>query len=98
MQKIWSSPKDTAYGVWRLLLAKNTPQRPHLVNFRFRLGAAIFTDMLFKKKEKQSQEDEKTKPVFKDENGNVYPTGLKLGLLMMSLFVSMFLVSLVRLK
>lgn len=53
--------------------------------------------MLFKKKEKQPQGDEKAKPVFKDEDGNLYPTGFKLGLLMGSVFVCMFLVSLVRL-
>ena len=53
--------------------------------------------MLFRTKTQHTQEDEKTKPVFKDEKGNVYPTGFKLWLLMASLFVSMFLVSLVRL-
>ena len=75
----------------------STPQRPHLVNFSSRLDADTLINMLFRTKTKQTQEDEKTKPVFKDEKGNVYPTGFKLWLLMASLFVSMFLVSLVRL-
>ena len=63
--------------------------------------------MLFQTKAKEPQEDEKGKTIskdkkeriiFKDEKGNVYPTGLKLWLQMGSLFVSMFLVSLVRLR
>ena len=81
-----------------LLLANKTPQRLHLVNLWFRLETATLINMQFKKKEKQLQEDEKVKSVFKDENGNAYPSGFKLWLLMASVFVSMFLVSLVSLR
>ena len=72
--------------------------------------------MLFKKKEKQPQEDEIAPPAPMDGEATTctaadeskakdlkrihtditYPSGLKLALLMMSIFVSMFLVSLVR--
>lgn len=52
--------------------------------------------MLFKKKEKQRQDDEMAPPAPMNHADIIYPSGLKLALLMTSIFVGMFLVSLVR--
>ena len=61
--------------------------------------------MLFKKKEKKPEEvgpptpiddGSKAKELNNIHTDIVYPSGLKLALLMMSIFVGMFLVSLVR--
>lgn len=52
--------------------------------------------MLFKKKEKQPQENETAPSAPVDHTDIIYPSGLKLALLMTSIFVGMFLVSLVR--
>jgi hypothetical protein len=89
-----------------------------------RVEAATLINMLFKKQEKQPQEDKVAPPAPMDgkaptctdpagEEGTaadeskakdlkrihtdiIYPLGLKLALLIVSIFVSMFLVSLVR--
>lgn len=71
-------------------------ERPHPVNIWFRVEAATLVNTLFKKKKKQAQEDEMAPPAPMDHTSIIYPSGLKLALLMMSIFVGMFLVSLVR--
>jgi hypothetical protein len=55
--------------------------------------------MLFKKKGSQPQKDEVSPPApGMQPTDFVYPSGLRLALLMISIFVGMFLVALVRSK
>ena len=53
--------------------------------------------MSTKENENQPQEGGMAPPTRNDQTDIIYPSGLKFGLLMMSIFVGMFLVSLVRL-
>lgn len=93
------------------LLDEPLQERSHLVNFWLWVEAATLVNMWFKKKEKQPQEDEvapsapmdgeatdesKAKDLKRIDTDIIYPSGLKLALLIMSIFVGMFLVSLVR--
>jgi hypothetical protein len=93
------------------LLDEPLQERSHLVNFWLRVEAATLMNMWFKKEEKQPQEDEiappapmdgeaadesKAKDLKRIDTDIIYPSGLKLALLIMSIFVGMFLVSLVR--
>lgn len=83
--------------IFGLLLATKTRERLYLVNLWLQVEAAVLVNIMLKKKEKRSQEQEiELAPM--DHDDIIYPSGLKLALLMMSIFVSMFLVSLVRLK
>jgi len=68
----------------------------HLVNFFIYVEAAAFENMKLGKKGDQLQED--NMPSNTESSDIIYPSGIKLALLMTSIFVGMFLVALVCLE